>query len=227
MEEDAYSIFMSRSVLMGWSSASAGDGRSLLWGMNDAEIDLTEPGTSRVAWFKIAVPEGIGERANPVVSLLTCAGDTMSRVGETLLESVQVFLLPQGQKTDLGELVAGLNWFGICDPHARASIGIAIDGVGDSDPYHLASDMLSTLQRTNTGTFDFHSISVADATALSVPSDRTYETQVPVGGATIMLAATTPEWSLGAIGWVVALVAEVVRPAGAMPTPIAVRVYRA
>jgi hypothetical protein len=46
LEEDAYSLFHSRAVSLGWATSSAGDPGSEHWGMNGAGLDWESDGTS-------------------------------------------------------------------------------------------------------------------------------------------------------------------------------------
>lgn len=70
------------------------------------------------------------------------------------------------------------------------------------------------LQKTNTGAFHFESASIDDSIAVEPIPAVVDETWLVRGEPRVTLVATTPEWSLDSLGWIVALVAEACRPYG-------------
>jgi len=221
LEEDAYSLFMSRSISMGWSTAGGNDlTKEPLWGMNEAEIDRpTDNLNGRIAWFQVGVSDRFDARPLPVLPILACADDALNRVGEVHLDALQVFLPMHDDGDAAGHLVSGLNWFAICDPDARTSVRITIDGGDDSAVHHRAADILATLQQINTGAFHFDSISIDDSMVVDPIPAVVDERWLVRGHPRLTLVATTPEWSVDALGWIVALVAAVCGPSGRRPTP--------
>src|SRR5215475_2353235 len=86
---DAYSLFYSRSLAMGWLEDRGGGpkgeevGAAGLWGMNDAGWDhpLVPAEARLTSWFQVEVEAVASDRPLPVQPFLRCIGDTMDRAG--------------------------------------------------------------------------------------------------------------------------------------------------
>jgi len=126
LEEDAYSLFHSRAVSLGWATSSAGDPGSEHWGMNGAGLDWESDGTSApLAWFQVCLPESTAKGcaakgcaakgcatkgyALPVPALPACAEDSIERVGQMRLDAVQALVQTWRHPGDPSRLASGLN----------------------------------------------------------------------------------------------------------------------
>jgi hypothetical protein len=219
MPEDLYSLFNSRATAMGWSSSGRDDSIGVpLWGMNEAELNVaTGSPQGQVAWFQVGISDGF--RPLPVVPLLACVDDALRRVGELHLDALQLSLPLRDSGYALSNLVSSLNWFAICDAAAKTSVRVTIDGGDGSAIDRRASEILATLQRTNTEAFDFDSVSIDDSMAVDpIPPVVVDDPWFVPSHPRVTLVATAPEWSVDALAWIVALVAEVCRASEASPT---------
>lgn len=226
--EDVYSLFMSRSELMSWSSSGLGDsGEALLWGMNEAEIDpLSDSPINRIAWFQVGDSGRFTERPLPLLPLLVCIDAALGRVGRVKLHGLQLFLPLHDRGSAVSNLISGLNWFGICDPSARTSVRITIDGELGSALSERAPGTLAALQQINSGPFRFDSISVDQSIAVDLVPPVVDEHSLVVGTPRVTLVASAPEWSFDALGWIVSLVADICRPGGATTIPVLMSISR-
>lgn len=222
--EDAFSAFVSRSALMHWSSSGRmGRAEPQLWGMNDAAVDPAAVPPAPIAWFQVA-----GEREPPpVVPFLACVGEVLDRFGELGLDWLRVFLPPGAGAYGLGELVSGLNWYELSNPGDRTSIVVTIDGPLELASMDHASRLLAELDRTNTGAFGFGAASAELPIELAPARTALGVEWLPGERGRTTVTATTPEWSLDALAWVVALTAAAQGVVGAAPGPLVVRIGRA
>jgi hypothetical protein len=92
---DARRLFLARSAAMGWLMPTGDGAPGGLWGASEVGTGFTRgaPG-SCVARFRVALAPLARGTAPPVQPFLTCAGDTLARLGTLRLEQVQV-LLPE------------------------------------------------------------------------------------------------------------------------------------
>lgn len=94
-ESDAYSLFHSRSVAMGWLTEAVDGATGGLWGMNDAgqrgpDADAPQP---YAVWFQVSLPHLISPaQPLPLQPFLSCVGDVVARMGKLHLEAIQVLL---------------------------------------------------------------------------------------------------------------------------------------
>jgi hypothetical protein len=216
--EDAYSLFVSRSAAMTWSSTSTSRAAAeppALWGINEADLELgNRVDSGPTARFQVEVPL----RPLPIHPLVACVGDTLSRIGRMDLGALQLQLPAYHSGSDLGSLVQGLNWFEICDPAERTIISITI-GLGDGAGNHAAGlAILRRLQELNTGQFEFHSVTNHAAGVPAIPAALGAVSHADEGDR-VTVTGTTPEWSFDALGWLMALVAETCRQVGSTKNP--------
>ncbi|OZM79342.1 hypothetical protein [Pseudonocardia sp. MH-G8] len=133
-EEDAYSLFFNRAEMMGWSHSTTEGRRPVLWGMNDAGFDVAGETTDagRVAWFQVGTGEDeLSGVAFPFHPLLTCAVDSVARVGQLGLDGVQ-FLVPVQYAGAPAFRSAVPNWFNLCDPASRTRLRVTVDSGEDA-----------------------------------------------------------------------------------------------
>ena len=194
--EDLYSVFRSYADLMAWSSTSLPAQRSVLWGMNEAELT---PGLddSRIGSVQVGLEESV-EPALALPALLRCFEDALGRFGVLELVAVQVTgteLQPIRSRAD--NLLSGLNWFNAA-PRARVEARLLIDGTqleGLSE-----SELLARLTYLNTGPFAFGPAYEPDTPAGLPPFP---------GSSPIAVSVVLPEATMAATGWALATVIAV------------------
>ncbi|WP_433073695.1 hypothetical protein ACQP1P_26035 [Dactylosporangium sp. CA-052675] len=99
-EPDAYGLFLTRSLAMGWlDDTSAGGGAEDrttrapgLWCVNDAGWTHPDAGPGLVAWFQVDVTAPAGDRPLPVQPFLSCAHDAVARAGTADVTAVRLEL---------------------------------------------------------------------------------------------------------------------------------------
>ena len=235
--QDAYSLFYARSAAMGWLTPSVEGASGGLWAMNDAGAGVDSgPQPLRVAWFQVTLTEPLPAGVLPVQPFLSCAGAVLARLGTLRLEAVQMHLPGQGAPIggDVASpsrlrvatpLLSTLNWFGDCDPKLRAPARITLDGGADPSIRTAAPAVAQWVQEVHQNVFVYDSFSMADSDHLALrptPRDKRLGTshhQVTFRG---MLA----EWSLDALGWLAAFLADVCARQG-ISTPLMLTADRA
>ena len=247
-EEDLWSVFLTRSELMGWGAPTS-DKRPVLWLMEEAELTAdTDP--HRIGFVQVGLgvgppepverppprrqgwsysPLGIKRKStDPVLALpplVQCFGDSLSRFGDVdvscyLVTAIHVDIDPVEQ---LWQLVSMLNWFNT-NLEARADALVSFDHnlLGGRD----VSELVADLQWRNTGSFEFRSV-------VDVPQQHMVDTAAEgplwldrCGGSSLGVSVTMPEWTPSAAGWVLASVIDSARTIEPDADSFAVRVTR-
>ena len=218
--EDAYSLFYARSAAMGWLTPAQEGAVGGLWGMNDAEASPDAgPPPHRVAWFQVVLTGPFPGRLLPVQPFLACAGDVVARLGALRLEAVQV-LLPERDAPEEGyfaspsgmrvawPLLDTPDWFADRGPQLRAPVRVTLDGGPDPSMRAAAPAILRWVQEVRQGVFACESLSLADDDHLIL---RPIPFEDPAADAVhhrVTLRGTLAEWSLDALGWLAAFLAE-------------------
>jgi len=219
VSQDAYSLFYARSAAMGWLTPAAEDGPDGLWGMNDAEAGPgSGPRPSRVAYFQVVLTGPSRGTVPPVQPFLSCAGDVMERLGTLRLEAVQV-LLPErdadGRPASPSGMAVGaplldsLNWFANCDPRLRAGVRITLDGGRDPTIRAAAPMIMQWVRRIDQNVFVCDSLSLAEDDHLVLSPTTFDEDPADTDHHRVTLRGTLAEWSLDALGWLAAFLADV------------------
>ena len=244
--EDLYSVFRARAELMGWSSTS--DRRSLLWGMNEAELTAGID-ASRIGWVQVGLnvgdiertevpsarvpgwgyaPLGFRQRAIEPVAvlppLIQCFDDALRRFGDIELSGLQVtanFLDDRAQS--LGDLVGMLNWFNTTlKERADALIAFDEELLGGN----TEAELVASLHRRNTGSFEFGPV-------VAVPEEHSIKTgfespirSISAARSGLGLSVTLPEWTASAAAWALAIVIDTARASAPDVSKFAVRVVR-
>ena len=220
VSQDPYSLFYARSSAMGWLTPAVEGASDGLWGMNDAEA---APGSgaqpSRVAFFQVVVTEPDLGKLLPVQPFLACAGDVMERLGTLRLEAVQV-LLPEREASEdaqfaspsgmrvASSLLYALNWFADCDPRRRAPVRITLDGGPDPRIRAAAPAILHWVQEVRQEVFLVDSLSLADDDHLVLRPIPFEDTTSDAVHHRVTFRGNLAEWSLDALGWQAAFLAE-------------------
>ena len=218
--EDAYSLFYARSAAMAWLTPAQGGAMGGLWGMNDAEAALAPgPQPQRVAWFQVMLTSPPPGNLVPVQPFLACAGDVVARLGRLRLEAVQV-LLPERDPPEeetpalrsgmpvAWPLLDALSWFSDCDPRLQAMVRVTLDGGPNPLIHAVAPAILRWAQEARQDVFVPESLSLADEDHLilrPIPfEDRTRDAVHH----RVTFHGTLAEWSLDALAWLAAFLAD-------------------
>lgn len=217
--QDAYSLFYARSAAMGWLTPAQEGASGGFWGMNDAEAGpACGPQPSRVAFFQVVLTGPFPGGMLPVQPFLACAGDVAARLGTLRLEAVQVLLperdapadgpmaSPSGLKV-AWPLLDALDWFADCDPRLRAPVRVTLDGWLDPSIRAAASAILRSVREINQDVFACDSFSLAEDDHL-VLRPIPFEFEPGSAHHRVTFRGTLAEWSLDALGWLAAFLAD-------------------
>ncbi len=232
---DAYSLFVARSSAMGWlteAEENAPGGSGGLWGMNDAGQDpapapASESRPARVAWFQVS-PTGPVPAGGPLPArvFLSCVDDVVARMGTARLRAVQLLLPARELEASAGAsshwgavppLLQEAGWFADGDPRLRARVRVTLDGGQDPAVRSAAPEMLRWMRRFDQDVFSCDAVSVTDD---DDPASATDDGGVVLEPAVIDEVWLGParhratfhgalaEWSLDALGWLAAFLAD-------------------
>lgn len=216
--QDAYSLFYARSSAMGWLTPATEGAVGGLWGMNDAEADPGPgPQPHRVAWFQVVLTQPAGLPL-PAQAFLSCASDVVGRLGTLHLRALQIVL--PGQRPATGHaappfgmsvtepLLDACNWFADRDPRLRARVRITLDAGPDPSIRTAAPPILRWLQAIRQEVFVCDSLTLHDDDHLvlePIPSVEGFGD----GHHRVTYRGTLIEWSLDALGWTAAFLADI------------------
>lgn len=221
---DAFSLFVARSSALGLlaepgeTSAGTSTGTSGgVWGMNDAGTGLPgqAAGSGPGAWFQVDLVASRESNAPlPTQALLSCAADVLAKLQFRGLRGVELLLPLQGSapepdaRTTLARLLQDGGWFAGAPEPARTEVFITLDVAG---PAHLRSAgvalgqwMAEVRQAIAVLKLDAITATAASASGSSVPAHLWAESPAH----RLAFRAALVEWSLDAVGWLAAFVAE-------------------
>lgn len=209
LTEDAYSFFVSRAELMGWSRP---DGRGL-WGMNDASFDLpASTPQARIAWFQVGVDEHTVDRASfPFHPLLTCGCDVLGRIGELTVRAAQ-FLVPLQIGGTPATISSVPNWFNACDPASRVGIRVTLDSGEDPVLPQVGADVAELASKIARAPFTI--APAADTAHVQLLPEVTDGFWLGDGRHPVTFDVVAPDWSADSIAWTANLLAESCRRVG-------------
>ncbi len=218
--ENAYSLFYARSSALGWLTPAVEDASGGFWGMNDAEAAPTSgPQPQQVASFQVVLTGPVPGKLLPVQSFLSCAGDVVARLGRLRLEAVQV-LLPERDAPGGGRpaspssmrvawpLLDALDWFADCDPRLRSPMRVTLDGGLDPSIRAAAPAILQWVQEIHQDVFMCESFSLDDDDHLVLRPIPFGEKRSTAAHHRVTFRGTLAEWSLDALGWLAAFLAD-------------------
>lgn len=218
--EDAYSLFYARSAAMGWLTPAREGATGGLWGMNDAGAPpAAGPPPHRVAWFQVVLTGPFPGGLLPVQPFLVCAGDVVARLGALRLEAVQV-LLPErdGPREGYFASSSGMraawplldtpDWFAGCDPRLRTPVRVTLDGGSASSVRPAAAEIRRWVQEVRQAVFSCEALSLADDDHLILQPIPFEDPAAEVVHHRVTFTGTLAEWSLDALGWLAAFLAE-------------------
>ena len=244
-EEDLYSVFLTRSELMGWGAPSS-DERPLLWHMEEAEI-TADADSDRIGFVQVGL--GVGplepmelpppprpgwatlpvrpKSTDPVLALpplVQCFGDSLSRFGDIEVSCFQVTAtyLDIDPVSQLGHLASMLNWFNTnLNERVEAVVSFEQDLLGGRN----VSELIADLRWRNTGSFEFKTaVDVPEQHMVKVSTGDHFHPVKPPSDQGV--SGTMPEWTPSAVGWVLASVIDAARTIEPDPGSFAVRITR-
>src|SRR5215471_12053647 len=217
--QDAYSLFYARSSAMRWLTPAVQGAAGGLWGMNDAAAAPDSGPPSRAAFFQVVLTEPNISKLLPVQPFLACAGEVMARLGTLRLEAVQVllperdadedaqFTSPSGARV-ASSLLDACNWFAGCDPRARTAVRVTPDGGPDPSIRTAAAGILQWAREVHQEVFACNSLSRADDDHLILRPIPFEDAPSPAVRHRVTFRGTLAEWSLEALGWLAAFLAD-------------------
>ncbi|MCF6473169.1 hypothetical protein FAF44_32985 [Nonomuraea sp. MG754425] len=209
---DAYSLFVARSSAMRWLTETEENASGGVWGMNDAGQN------SGVSWFQVSLTEPVpADRPLPVQAFLSCAGDVVARIGALRLRAVQVLLPVQSLDASarasspargLATLLQDNGWFADCDPRSRTRVRVRLESGQDSSVHSAAPEMLQWMQGFKQDVFSCDSFSLTDDDDMVLKPAVIAERRLGSAHHRATFHGTLAEWSLDALGWSAAFLAE-------------------
>lgn len=218
-ESDAYSLFHSKSVAMGWIARPVQGVIGGFWGMNDAGQQGPDPDAQHpyALWFQVVLPRLLSPtQPLPLQPFLSCVGDVVARMGSLQLDAIQVLLPLQSfagsadaslHNAGLFAPISSAGWFFDCNPAAATRVQVILDGGPNPAIRSVAADLFQRLQRIKQTVFVCDAFSDTDATNILKPNfldDAFRPSQHPV-----TFYGTLVEWSLDALGWLATFMAGV------------------
>ncbi|MCP5095430.1 MAG: hypothetical protein GY943_07755 [Chloroflexi bacterium] len=215
-KSDAYSLFHSRSVAMGWLAKAVEGATGGLWGMNDAGQQGPDTQHPYEVWFQVSLPRlSSPTQPLPLQPFLSCIGDVVARMGTLDLDAIQVLLPIQSidkladtslHNDGLYAPLSSAGWFFDCKPHATTRVQVVLDGGENPVIRSVASDLFQWLQKIKQNVFVCDSFSLTDDTNITKPIfiDGLW------GGPPrhpVAFYGTLAEWSLDALGWLATFLA--------------------
>ena len=219
-ESDAYSLFHSRSVAMGWLTEAKEGATGGFWGMNDAGQQGPDPQAQYpyALWFQVAVSQLVSPKQSlPLQPFLACIGDVIARMGRFQLDALQV-LLPLQSFDRLADAssrhdalfapLSSTGWFFERNPSAAVRVQVVLNGGQSPAICSVATELFERLQQVKQTVFVCDEFSLTDDTNLEKPI---YIDDLWVGPPQhpLTIYGTLAEWSLDALGWLAAFLAAI------------------
>ena len=235
-EEDLYSVFRDRSILMGWYSETSDQYpvslAPMLWAMEEAEM-TADTDTRRIGWVQVGISVGELERAKPspgpvqgfayaplpvhrrdiepsvvLPALIQCFVDALHRFGIVELSGIQVSARSLEPKAQpySRSLNSGRSWFNT-NLKGRADALIAFDEEFLGE--HTEAELLAGLQRKYTGTFQFGPVVIVPE-QYSIKAGDEYAIRC-ISPAGFGISVAMPEWTPNAVGWALGSVIDSAR----------------
>lgn len=208
---DAYSMMRIRSQALGHSVEGGTRPAHGGWAIHDAGQDWhgDEPG-NRLMWIQVGLDEadpGPG-RNLPIPALLACVEDVLDRAGSVEVEAVQLLVPCQWGGFDVTELASTSDWFASGSrPSNTMSARVTLDA-GNTQALDGLVESLSAVLDTLDMTPSALRLDL-DAPVVDPQPRLASEVWIDDGHHGVTLAVQLPEWSLDAIGWTTAALAEV------------------
>ncbi len=235
-ESDAYFLFYARSSAMGWLAEAREGASGGFWGMNEADVSpSSELPPSCAAYFQVTLTNLMADsRLLPVQPFLACAGDTVRRIGTLDLQAVQVHLPVEmlhaqagavSRKGAVGTLILDAGWFADVPPDSKVRVQVTLHGGPNLTIRSAAPELFRWMQPFTQEVFVCDSFSVSDDEALVLEPTGQFPAWWEPGPYQATFRGTLIEWSLDAIGWLAAFLAEASHQSG-VSTPLMLAAVR-
>jgi hypothetical protein len=232
---EPWSLFHERSLAMGWLTdvgkrgtvtidevtgrvtiRDATDVGSVgLWDVHDAGRGQEVGSAPACAlWVQVGIGPAPPDRPLPVQALLTCVDDVATRIGRLTVDAVQILLPVQQLSTAIPRnstlpSLATMAWFADHDPGRRTPLEVTLDGGRHPSIRSAAPQMQTWMQQAEQDVFACDSISLTEHVELALRPvffdglwrEPTHQR--------VTLRGTLASWSLDALGWLAAFVADV------------------
>ncbi len=217
---DAYSLFVARSSAMGWLTEAAENASGGIWGMNNAGQDMGAASMiSRAAWFHVSLTKCIpAGQPLPVQPFLSCVGHVVARLGTMRLQAAQVLVPLQdlsGLANDsshmhaVATLIQDAGWFVDADPQLKSYIRVTLDGGQNPSVRSAAPEVLQWMQQEiKQDVFSCDLSTLTDDDHVVLKPGVIDELWVGPSQHQITFEGILIEWSMDALGWLSAFLAE-------------------
>ena len=187
-------------------------------------------GSGYAGWATVRMPPEYGDATVALSSalppLVQCLDDALRRIGATEISGFQVtcYGAHHGRRSRFsGHLASGLSWFDTPEQD-RVSALVTFDrgSLSGLSPVDLASN----IRRRHTGAFAFGGVVPIDEPhRVRGPADTPYP-DISLEPSGLGVSMVLPEWSAGAVGWILATVVDEVRVMAPETENFAVRIAR-
>lgn len=225
VEEDLYSVFNSRSEMMGFAGGLGRGPASLpLWGMNEAELPedsngrLVEHPRGRIGYAQVGAELDV---VGLLVPLVQCFYDALSRFGTVDVTAYQVTV---GDSELYGQFgITELNWLNLRPSgRVKAVVACSQDLLGSGGTANLAGQLARW-----EGSFMYGPAGQpSEGNLIVVPEESSFFPPVSPSIDGLCIPVELPEWSASAAAWAIAIVIEAARVRGVEFRSFAVRVTR-
>ena len=197
------------------------------------DVVITEglpDGSGYAGWAAVRTSPEYGEATVALSSalppLVQCLDDALRRIGATEISGFQVtcYGAHHGPRSRFsGHLAPGLSWF---DTPEQARVSALVTFDRGSLNGLSAVELASNIRRRHTGAFAFGGIVTIDEPhRVRGPADTPYP-DISLEPSGLGVSMVLPEWSAGAVGWILATVVDEVRVMAPETENFAVRIAR-
>ena len=216
VEQDLYSVTLSRAELMGWIS---------LWNQHEAEL---LNGSSRLGFVQVGVERPGLPIPRVLPAALQCVGDSIGRFGGTVtgFQVTADFLTNLSDRDCSWYLHHGLTWFDLkVQERIEAVVHLDQSLLGEYD----VSTLIACIKQTDLGKFEMRLLDeVPESAKIRLDSAISHHSRLqstiphPKQG----ILVTMPEWSVSIAGWVLARVIDGAHKLGSKPPNYIARISR-
>lgn len=212
-DEDLLSVFRARSMLMSWHATMMGHDRFMAWDVHEAEhipdADANDP-MSLIGFVQVGLRADPNEVVLRLPAVVQCLHDSLDRFGRVDLSAVLITAtsLPGGapDRRAAFDLIGATNWFN----DANDSPTQALVVFGDRSLPVDRPDVFAPIRWLASQPFAFGALTaVPNAHQINAISAQGLQPLLTNVG----LPVTMPNWTPGAIGWVLATVLHAVHTA--------------
>ncbi len=170
-------------------------------------IEVPPPPSPGFHYAPLGVRQRPLEPAMVLPALVQYFDDALRRFGDVELSGLQetAYGLDPAARFPADRLVSGLNWFNLT-PEERADALIAFDQ--ELLGAHTEAELVASLRRRNTGSFEFGPVAaVPEQHAIQTSVNERIHSFSPARSG-LCVRVTLPEWTVSAVGCVLAIVID-------------------